>query len=81
MRKLLLALAVLSISLPGAALAQHRGGGWHGGAHHGGGHWHNGRWIPFAVGAGILGGAIIANESCYRWVVDEWGYRRRVWVC
>lgn len=81
MRKFLLAGLVALTMIPTAAVAQHRWGhdGWRG--DHRGGHWHNGQWIPFAVGAGILGGAIIANESCYRWVVDEWGYRRRIWVC
>jgi hypothetical protein len=80
MRKFLMAGLVALTMIPTAAVAQHRG--WHGGGfHHGGGHWHNGQWIPFAVGAGILGGAIIASESCYRWVVDQWGYRHRVWVC
>lgn len=79
MRKFLI--AGLIALLPTVALAQHRGGGWHGGWHQGGGHWHNGRWIPFAVGSAIVGGAIIANESCYRWVIDQWGYRHRVWVC
>src|SRR5512143_1341114 len=82
MRKLLIALAVMAVAVPTVALAQHRGGNFHGGGfHRGGGHWDHGRWIPWAVGAGIIGGAVIANESCYRWVVDQWGYQRRVWVC
>lgn len=51
------------------------GGGFHGNQHHGGGHWRNGIWIPF-----VVGGAIVGTE-CWRWVIDEWGYRRRIWVC
>lgn len=88
MRKFLIIAAIAL--LPTAAAAQHRGGGhggghgggFHGGGvhHGGGGHWHNGAWVPWAVGGAILGGAIIGN-SCYRWVVDQWGYQRRVWVC
>lgn len=81
MKRFLLAGFIALSLIPTAAVAQHRGGhsGWHGERSEG--HWHNGRWIPWAVGGAILGGAIIANESCYRWVVDQWGYQRRVWVC
>lgn len=81
MRKLLLALIIAVV--PTMAMAQHRGGhggsGWHGGVHRGGGHWNNGIWIPAIVGGAIIGGAI--EGSCWRWVVDQWGYQRRVWVC
>lgn len=79
MKKLLIAALVALV--PTVAMAQHRGVHHGGGVHQGGGHWHNGRWIPWAVGGAIVGGAIIANESCWRWVVDQWGYQRRVWVC
>lgn len=80
MKKLLI--AALIALVPAVAMAQHRGVVHRGGDfHRGGGHWHNGQWIPFAVGGALLGGAIIANESCYRWIVDQWGYQRRVWVC
>lgn len=89
MKKLLLALviAVVPTMGPTMAMAQHRGAGhvgsgWHGGGggwHQGGGHWRNGVWIPFAIGGAIVGGAVATG--CWRWVVDEWGYQRRVWAC
>lgn len=91
MRKLMIILAILA--LPTAALAQHgggHGGGFHGGGggfhgggggfHNGGGHWNNGRWIPWAIGAGVLGGAL-AYDSCWRVVFDQFGNPRRAWVC
>ena len=85
MRKLLLAAAIFAAAtLPAAAGGgYHGGGGFHnnGGYGHGGGRWHNnGQWLPWAVGAGVIGGAIIA-DSCWRTVADPYGRFRRVWVC
>lgn len=54
------------------------GGGWHGGGwHRGGGYWgSNGAWIPFAVGAGILGlGAAAAAPYYYNTYSGYGGYR------
>ncbi|MFT3952955.1 MAG: hypothetical protein QM722_00470 [Piscinibacter sp.] len=75
-----------------------RAGGFHGGGRHIGGlrlgghrhihghrhgHWRGGRWWPYAVGAGIVGTAVIA-DSCYRWRWVDTPYglvRQRVNVC
>lgn len=76
MRKFLIAWLIALI--PTVALAQHRGG------FHRGGEFHRGHGVgmwPWIVGGSIVGGAIVTDGYCTRWVVDPAGYWRKIWIC